>query len=71
VNCAKKGGLILTFYASYDVFLRKELPFGVAIIATALKTLVVLIFSEREREFTFAICYRLSVSKAHAPYSGN
>jgi len=28
VSCAKTGGPIFTIYTSYDVFLRKELPFG-------------------------------------------
>jgi len=33
--CKKTGRLILTAYLSYDVFLRKRLPFGVAITAPA------------------------------------
>jgi len=45
VSCAKTGGPILTIYTSYDVFLRKEFPFGsfllgVAMIAHALTSLV-------------------------------
>ena len=28
VSSAKSGGPMLTIYTSYDVFLRKELPFG-------------------------------------------
>jgi len=41
----KTGGPILTIYTSYDVFLRKKLPFwGVAMIAPALKFLVALFF---------------------------
>jgi len=27
LNCAKMGGLILTTYTSYDVFLHKDVPF--------------------------------------------
>jgi len=44
VSCAKTGGLILTISTSYDMFLHKELPFGVTMIAPALKLLVTLIF---------------------------
>jgi len=33
VNYAKTDGPILMIYTSYDVFLCKELPFGVAMIA--------------------------------------
>ena len=33
----KTSGLILTICTSYDVFLRKELPFGVTMIASALE----------------------------------
>jgi len=28
MSCAKTGGPVLTIYTSYDVFFRKELPFG-------------------------------------------
>ena len=31
VNCAKTVGPILAMYTSYDVFLRKVMPFGIAI----------------------------------------
>jgi len=44
VNFAKSGGPILMIYMLYDVFLCKELPFGVTMIAPALKFLVALIF---------------------------
>jgi len=40
----KVGGPILTIYTLYDVFLHKELPFGVVMIATALKFVVALFF---------------------------
>jgi len=43
----KTGGSILTIYTSYDVLLCKELPFGVVMIAFALKFLVVLFFKWR------------------------
>ena len=33
----RAGGPIFTIYTSYDVFLCKELHFGVAMIASALK----------------------------------
>jgi len=33
----KVGEPILTIYASYDVFLRKELPFGACINCTCIK----------------------------------
>jgi len=44
VSCAKTDGPILTMYTSYEVFLRKQLSLGVAIIAPMLKFLVALIF---------------------------
>ena len=44
VSCAKTRGLMLMICMSYDVFLRKDLPFGVTMIASVLKFLVVLIF---------------------------
>jgi len=37
VSCAKTVGPILAIDTSYAVFLHKELPFGVAMIAAALK----------------------------------
>ena len=37
LNCAKTGGLILTTYTSYDVFLYTQLSPAVAVIAPALK----------------------------------
>jgi len=40
----KIGGPILRIYTSYGVFLCKELPFGVTIIALVLKFLEALIF---------------------------
>jgi len=40
----KTGGPILTVFTSYDVFLRKKLLFGVAMIASVLKVLVALTF---------------------------
>jgi len=56
----KTGGPISTIYISYDVFLRKELPFWGCDDCTCVKILVALI-SERELTFTFAICCRPSV----------
>jgi len=38
------GGPIFMIYVSYDVSLRKELPFGVTLITSALNFLVVLTF---------------------------
>jgi len=43
VSCAKNGWTFLTICMSYDLLLHKELPFGVAVIATVLKLLVALI----------------------------
>jgi len=40
----KMGGQILTICMSYDVFLCKELRFGVTMIAPVLKLVVALIF---------------------------
>ena len=37
VSYAKTGGLILPIYTSYDVFLRKELPFGGCVDCTCVK----------------------------------
>ena len=45
VSCARKGGPILVIYTLRDMFLHKELPFGVAVFAPALKFLEALIFS--------------------------
>jgi len=45
VSCAKNGWIdVNDLYTSYDVFLCKQLPFGVAMIAPALNFLVALIF---------------------------
>jgi len=47
VSCAKNGCTHLNSlgpYTSYDVFLCKKLPLGVAMIAPVLKSLVALIF---------------------------
>ena len=38
------GGPISTVYTSYDVFLRSDLPLGVAMVAPALKFLMALTF---------------------------
>jgi len=44
---AKTGGPMLMIYRSYDVFMHKDLLFGVAMLALALKFLVALSFFNR------------------------
>jgi len=42
------GELILTIYTLYDVFLCKELPFGVAMIASCIKIFSGIYFFNRD-----------------------